>query len=152
MEFDILVTDAGPELASYQDAITFAGTQLLAHHYIQPQYIAACLAREETYPTGLQMANGEGIAIPHADYQLVNTNSISIVRFARPITFGQMEDAALTVECSMLFNLAFTTSDQHLSILRRLFTLFQEKTFITGCRAGDSEATGVYVKQQLHIE
>ncbi len=50
------------------------------------------------------MANGQGIAIPHADYTLVNVNSISIVRFANDVTFGQMEDADLTVDCSIMFN------------------------------------------------
>jgi PTS system galactitol-specific IIA component len=89
--------------------------------------------REKTYPTGLMMANGQGIAIPHADYTLVKTNSTSIVRFDKGVTFGQMEDADLTVECSIMFNLAFATSDQHMSVLRRLLTLFQDLSFIESC-------------------
>lgn len=152
MKFEILVNDVGQEIATWEQAITFAGNQLLERGYIQPEYIAACLTREKNYPTGLMMANGEGLAIPHADYQLVNTNSISIVRFAKPIAFGQMEDADLTVECSVLFNLAFATSDQHMAILRRLFTLFQEDAFIRHCRTLDEQATIAFVKQQLNIE
>ena len=118
MKFEILVNDVDNSISDYQTAITFAGTQLL----------------EKSYPTGLMMANGQGIAIPHADYTLVNVNSISIVRFANDVTFGQMEDADLTVDCSIMFNLAFATSDQHMSILRRLFTLFQDNAFVETCR------------------
>ncbi|VEC01100.1 EIICBA-Mtl [Cedecea lapagei] len=152
MKFEILVNDVGQEIATCEQAITFAGKQLLERGYIQPEYISACLTREKSYPTGLMMANGEGLAIPHADYQLVNTNSISIVRFAKPIAFGQMEDADLTVKCSMLFNLAFATSDQHMAILRRLFTLFQEAEFVSRCRTLDEQTTVAFIKQQLNIE
>ncbi|WNJ82133.1 PTS sugar transporter subunit IIA [Cedecea neteri] len=152
MKFEILVNNVGQEIATWEQAITFAGNQLLERGYIQPEYIAACLTREKSYPTGLMMANGEGLAIPHADYQLVNTNSISIVRFAKPVAFGQMEDADLTVECGALFNLAFATSDQHMAILRRLFTLFQEVEFVSRCRTLDEQATVVFIKQQLNIE
>ncbi len=91
MKFEILVNDVDNSISDYQTAITFAGTQLLEKGYITAEYIDACLEREKSYPTGLMMANGQGIAIPHADYTLVNVNSISIVRFANDVTFGQME-------------------------------------------------------------
>jgi len=149
MKFEILVKDVASEVADYRDAIIFAGNKLLEQGYIQAEYIQACLDREANYPTGLLMANGQGIAIPHADYQLVNTNSISIVRFAQDVEFGQMEDADLRVDCSILFNLAFATSDQHMSILRRLFTLFQDVEFIEACRRLPQAEVGSYVAAQL---
>lgn len=149
MKFEILVNDVGDNISDYRTAITFAGTKLLEQGYITPAYIDACLEREKTYPTGLMMANGQGIAIPHADYTLVKTNSISIVRFAKDIAFGQMEDADLTVDCGIMFNLAFATSDQHMSILRRLFTLFLDITFIESCRNLKAEKVGQYVQEML---
>ena len=91
----------------------------------------------------------KGIAIPHADYTLVNVNSISIVRFANDVTFGQMEDADLTVDCSIMFNLAFATSDQHMSILRRLFTLFQDNAFVETCRNLPATRVAKYVEDTL---
>lgn len=95
------------------------------------------------------MANGQGIAIPHADYTLVNVNSISIVRFANDVTFGQMENADLTVDCSIMFNPAFATSDQHMSILRRLFTLFQDNAFVETCRNLPATHVAKYVEDTL---
>ncbi|MEX7609581.1 PTS sugar transporter subunit IIA, partial [Enterobacter asburiae] len=95
MKLEILVNDVEGTITDWQTAIEFAGQKLLDKDYITPEYIQACLVREKTYPTGLMMANGQGIAIPHADYTLVKTNSISIVRFDKGVTFGQMEDADL---------------------------------------------------------
>lgn len=149
MKIEILVNDIDDGITDCLEAIACAGARLLEKSYIQSEYIQACIDREKNYPTGLQMGNGEGIAIPHADYQLVKTDSISIVRFPKGIVFGQMEDAELKVECKILFNLAFSTSDQHLSILRRLFTLFQENSFIENCLALNNEQIREYVEKQL---
>ncbi|EKY2102386.1 TPA: PTS sugar transporter subunit IIA [Citrobacter freundii] len=149
MKLEILVNDVEGTITDWLTAIEFAGQKLLDKDYITPEYIQACLVREKTYPTGLMMANGQGIAIPHADYTLVKTNSISIVRFDKGVTFGQMEDADLTVECSIMFNLAFATSDQHMSVLRRLFTLFQDLSFIESCRNLNTHEVGKYVEEML---
>ncbi|EAR4707541.1 PTS sugar transporter subunit IIA, partial [Salmonella enterica] len=88
MKLEILVNDVEGTIADWHAAIEFAGQKLLEKGYITPEYIQACLEREKTYPTGLLMANGQGIAIPHADYTLVKTNSISIVRFDKGVVFG----------------------------------------------------------------
>jgi PTS system galactitol-specific IIA component len=149
MKFEILVNDVDDSIVDCRDAIIRAGNKLLEKGYITPEYIQACLEREQTYPTGLLMGNGQGIAIPHADYKLVKTNSISILRFSKAVRFGQMEDADLTVDCGIMFNLAFATSDQHMSVLRRLFTLFQEISFIESCRQMPSEEVGKYVEEML---
>ncbi|MBE1255134.1 PTS sugar transporter subunit IIA [Enterobacter cloacae] len=149
MKLEIVVNDVEGTIADWHAAIEFAGQKLLEKSYITPEYIQACLEREKTYPTGLLMANGQGIAIPHADYTLVKTNSISIVRFEKGVVFGQMEDADLTVECSIMFNLAFATSDQHMSVLRRLFTLFQDISFIESCRNLKTYEVGKYVEEML---
>ncbi len=80
MKLEILVNDVEETIADWRAAIEFAGQKLLEKDYITLEYIQACLVREKTYPTGLMMANGQGIAIPHADYTLVKTNSISCQR------------------------------------------------------------------------
>lgn len=151
MKLEILVNDVEETLTNWQTAIEFAGYKLLEKDYITPEYIQACLTREKTYPTGLLMANGQGIAIPHADYTLVKTNSISVVRCDKGVVFHQMEDANLTVECNIIFNLAFATSDQHLSVLRRLFTLFQENSFIVSCRELSTDQVKNYIEDMLSI-
>ncbi|HIH0446213.1 TPA: PTS sugar transporter subunit IIA [Vibrio cholerae] len=148
MELKIVVNDA----TGFEDdkqAIRFAGERLLEREYITPEYIEACINRESNFPTGLLMENGNNIAIPHSDYNLVKENSISIVRFDKPIKFGQMDDPDLAVECKALFNLAFATTDQHMSMLRKLFTLFQEDEFSNSCLTLDPEKTIEYINTKL---
>lgn len=145
----ILAHDLDENIQTYQEAITASGTYLLNKKYINPEYISACIKREKDYPTGLLMNTGLGIAIPHANYQLVNTNAISLVRSTKGVVFGQMEDSDLLVTCQLIFNLALSTSDQHLSTLKRLFTLFQNENFITNCQYLDCTQVESYITQQL---
>ncbi|EON5655636.1 PTS sugar transporter subunit IIA, partial [Escherichia coli] len=51
--------------------------------------------------------------------------------------------------CSIMFNLAFATSDQHMSILRRLFTLFQDNAFVETCRNLPATRVAKYVEDTL---
>ncbi|MCO6556293.1 MAG: PTS sugar transporter subunit IIA [Gilliamella sp.] len=145
----ILVHDLGEDIATYQDTINASGSYLLEKDYIQIEYIAACINREKEYPTGLLMNNGVGIAIPHANYQLVKKDAISIVRSAKGVTFGKMEDASSKVSCQLIFNLALATSDQHLSILRRLFALFQDESFVNKCQQFNCKQIEEFIIQQL---
>lgn len=145
----ILVHDLDEGIITYQDAINTSGSYLLEKDYIQIEYIAACINREKEYPTGLLMNNGVGIAIPHANYQLVKRDTISLVRSTNGVTFGEMEDAGSKVKCQLIFNLALATSDQHLSILRRLFTLFQDESFVNKCQQFNCKQTEEFIIQQL---
>ncbi len=130
----ILVHDLDNSIKTYQEVINASGSYLLEKDYIQADYITACIDREKDYPTGLLMSNGIGIAIPHANYQLVKSDAISLVRSSKCVEFGQMEDSDLKVSCQLIFNLALSTSNQHLTILQRLFALFQDEIFVDNCQ------------------
>ena len=62
-----------------------------------------------------------------------------------------MADASLKVTCQLIFNLALATSDQHLSILRRLVTLFQDESFVSKCQQFNCQQTEELITQQLNI-
>lgn len=130
----ILVHDLDNSIKTYQEVINASGSYLLEKDYIQADYITVCIDREKDYPTGLLMSNGIGIAIPHANYQLVKSDAISLVRSSKGVEFGQMEDSDLKVSCQLIFNLALSTSNQHLTILQRLFALFQDEIFVDNCQ------------------
>lgn len=130
----ILVHDLDNSIKTYQEVINASGSYLLEKDYIQADYITACIDREKDYPTGLLMSNGIGLAIPHANNQLVKSDAISLVRSSKGVEFGQMEDSDLKVSCQLIFNLALSTSNQHLTILQRLFALFQDENFVENCQ------------------
>lgn len=145
----ILVHDLDEGIVTYQDAINASGSYLLENDYIQIEYIAACINREKSYPTGLLMSNGIGIAIPHANYQLVKSDAISLVRSRKGVEFQQMEDSDLNVTCQLIFHLALSTSNQHLTILQRLFTLFQNKEFTENCQNLSCQQVELFISQQI---
>lgn len=147
----ILVHDLPEKVKIYQDAILASGGYLLEKNYITPEYITACIDREKDYPTGLLINSGIGIAIPHGNSQFVKSDSISLVRSSKGVIFGQMADASLKVTCQLIFNLALATSDQHLSILRRLVTLFQDESFVSKCQQFNCQQTEELITQQLNI-
>lgn len=130
MNIEIFVNEGTPDILTYQEAIKFAGQVMLKKDAITPAFSQACIDREKQFPTGLKLADGTGIAIPHGDSNLVIKSSISFVRLIQPVNFGLMEDAKKQVECKFLFNLALAKGEQHLTMLRNLMRLFQSEEFI----------------------
>ena len=149
MKIDINVNDAGNEVKTYADAITFAGKVLVAKEDIDEGYIDACISRETDFPTGLLFPSGEGIAIPHGNSEFVKKDSISVVRTATPIEFGLMEDKAQKVQCQLIFNLALASGQQHLQILRKLVILFQDETFTNNFKSMNADEAVEYIKNYL---
>ncbi|MEA0478788.1 hypothetical protein SM963_17680, partial [Escherichia coli] len=59
------------------------------------------------------------------------------------------ESAWEEMTCLFAPSLAFATSDQHMSILRRLFTLFQDNAFVETCRNLPATRVAKYVEDTL---
>ena len=109
------------------DAIHRLGEVLKQSGYINDKYIDAVLAREVEFPTGLQLSQ-QGIAIPHATPEgNVAENGIAVCRLEEPVVFHSMEDADDTVPVSMIFMLALKDANEHLAMLQKLFTMFQQE-------------------------
>lgn len=149
MSMDIIVSNAPAEVSTYQAGIRAAGEKLVEIGNIDPAYIAACIDREVDFPTGLLLANGEGIAIPHGNSDLVKKDSISVVRLEKAVAFGRMEDKDLTVGCSLIFNLALASGAQHISILRKLIGQFQDDEFVKTCQTAEQNEVQAYITKKL---
>lgn len=112
---------------SDKDAIHRLGKVLEESGYINDKYIDAVLAREVEFPTGLQLSQ-QGIAIPHATPEgNVAENGIAVCRLTEPVYFHSMEDADDTVPVSMIFMLALKDANEHIDMLQKLFTMFQQE-------------------------
>uniref|UniRef100_UPI00403F3EE4 PTS sugar transporter subunit IIA n=1 Tax=Candidatus Enterococcus willemsii TaxID=1857215 RepID=UPI00403F3EE4 len=149
MKIDINVNNADEMITTYQEAITFAGKFLLEKGNIVQEYIDACVAREKDFPTGLLLANGVGIAMPHGDSTFVKKDSISLIRTKNAIAFGRMEDNSQKVSCQLIFNLALASGQNHIQVLRKLITLFQNDQFIKNCHELSIEETIDYIGNSL---
>lgn len=145
MSIKIIVSDASNDIQTYQDAINLAGQKLVEQNIIDPKYITACLERELDFPTGLQLTNGEGVAMPHGNSDLVKTDGISVIRTKNKVSFGRMEDKDQKVECSLVFNLALSSGQQHIGVLRKMVRLFQDEAFIQTCQSGNNKDVESYI-------
>ncbi len=112
------------------DAIRQLGKNLVEHSYINDSYTDSVLEREQSFPTGLVLAN-TGIAIPHASpNDNITKNGIAVARLAKPVEFYCMEDPDKKVPVNMIFLLALASSGEHLEILKKLFVAFQNQKLV----------------------
>ncbi|CAJ2230838.1 PTS sugar transporter subunit IIA [Companilactobacillus paralimentarius] len=152
MQLNVFFTEGNNDINIYSDAITTAGSVMVKNKAIVSDYINACIDRETDFPTGLLLASGKGVAMPHGNSNFVKENSISIVRLKKAVQFGRMEDKSQKVDCSLIFNLALTSGDNHIKILKTLVLLFQDTDFIKKCETLSAEQLTSYVKSLVAKE
>ena len=99
------------------------GQELQPQGYIAPGWLDAVKAREEAYPTGLEMP-AAGIAIPHTDPDYVAKPYIAIVRPARPVTFNAMAGMGDPVPAQIVINLGITHEGGQVQALQALMNVF----------------------------
>ncbi|WP_299998803.1 PTS mannitol transporter subunit IICBA [uncultured Cedecea sp.] len=81
----------GLQASSKEEAIRFAGEQLVKGGYVQPEYVDAMFEREKLTPTYL----GEGIAVPHGTVEAkdrVLKTGIVFCQYPQGVHFGEDAD------------------------------------------------------------
>ncbi|PWW06661.1 PTS mannitol transporter subunit IICBA [Mangrovibacter plantisponsor] len=81
----------GRKAATKEEAIRFAGEQLVKGGYVQPEYVEAMLEREKLTPTYL----GESIAVPHGTVEAkdrVLKTGVVFCQYPEGVRFGEEED------------------------------------------------------------
>ena len=81
----------GQRATSKEEAIRFAGEQLVKGGYVEPEYVEAMLEREKLTPTYL----GESIAVPHGTVEAkdrVLKTGVVFCQYPQGVRFGEEED------------------------------------------------------------
>ncbi|YCH30667.1 PTS mannitol transporter subunit IICBA [Erwinia sp. PK3-005] len=81
----------GQQAANKEEAIRFAGEQLVKGGYVEPEYVDAMLEREKLTPTYL----GESIAVPHGTVEAkdrVLKTGVVFCQYPQGVRFGEEED------------------------------------------------------------
>lgn len=81
----------GQHAANKEEAIRFAGEQLVKGGYVEPEYVEAMLEREKLTPTYL----GESIAVPHGTVEAkdrVLKTGVVFCQYPQGVRFGEEED------------------------------------------------------------
>jgi multiphosphoryl transfer protein len=109
----------GAAPATKEQAISDAGSMLLAAGYIDAGYVRSLLAREEVANTYL----GNGVAIPHGmvqDRALVKRTGVAILQVPAGVVWNEGQVAKLVVAIA-------AQSDEHIDVLRRLTRLMGDE-------------------------
>lgn len=110
----------GLQATSKEDAIRFAGEQLVKGGYVQAEYVDAMLAREQLTSTYL----GESIAVPHGTIEAkdrVLKTGIVFCQYPAGIRWGEDEDDS----ARLVIGIA-ARNNEHINVITKLTTALDE--------------------------
>ncbi|AVF36429.1 PTS mannitol transporter subunit IICBA [Rahnella sikkimica] len=110
----------GLQAATKEDAIRFAGQQLVKGGYVQAEYVEAMLAREQLTSTYL----GESIAVPHGTIEAkdrVLKTGIVFCQYPAGIRWGEDEDDSARLVVGIA-----ARNNEHINVITKLTTALDE--------------------------
>nr|WP_321292356.1 PTS sugar transporter subunit IIA [uncultured Trichococcus sp.] len=117
---------------------------LMEKGIVKEGFSQALKDREMDFPTGLPVKHG--VAIPHTDGSLVNSDQLVFVTLDNPITFNEMGgDEEDILEIKIVIMLAVKDGKKHLNVLQTLIEAIQKDSFIDGL----ANATNVDAMEEI---
>lgn len=115
--------------ATSDEVLQAMGRRLTELGIAQESFADALRQREAAYPTGLPLSGG--VAIPHTDPEHVVRDALAIGVLEQPVMFRVMAgEPDEYVPVRVVFLLALTRSDGHLSMLQEVIARVQDEAFI----------------------
>lgn len=111
---------------------------LFSKGYVKDDFAKAILAREEEFPTGLQLEK-TAVAIPHTYSEYVNKPFIYVVKLAKPVTFIQMGTSDVEVNVHFVIVLGISEPKNQTGLLVELMNVFGQEKFIEQLQNGQTE-------------
>ena len=114
----------GRTAATKEEAIRFAGEQLVKGGYVQPEYVEAMLEREKLTPTYL----GESIAVPHGTVEAkdrVLKTGVVFCQYPEGVRFGDEDD-----EIARLVIGIAARNNEHIQVITSLTNALDDETVI----------------------
>ena len=114
----------GRQAATKEEAIRFAGEQLVKGGYVEPEYVDAMLEREKLTPTYL----GESIAVPHGTIEAkdkVLKTGVVFCQYPQGVRFGEEED-----EIARLVIGIAARNNEHIQVITSLTNALDDDTVI----------------------
>ncbi|MBF8465064.1 PTS mannitol transporter subunit IICBA [Klebsiella oxytoca] len=114
----------GRKAATKEEAILFAGEQLVKGGYVEPEYVQAMLDREKLTSTYL----GESIAVPHGTIEAkdrVLKTGIVFCQYPQGVRFGEEED-----EVARLVIGIAARNNEHIQVITSLTNALDDESVI----------------------
>ncbi len=114
----------GRHASHKEEAIRFAGEQLVKGGYVEPEYVDAMLERERLTPTYL----GESIAVPHGTIEAkdrVLKTGVVFCQYPQGVRFGEDEDDV----ARLVIGIA-ARNNEHIQVITSLTNALDDETVI----------------------
>ncbi|MDU5333984.1 PTS sugar transporter subunit IIA [Enterococcus sp.] len=124
---------------------------LMQKGIVNEGFAQALKDREQEFPTGLPVKHG--VAIPHTDGSLVQSDQLIFATLTNPVVFNEMggEDED-TIDVSVIVMLAVKDGPKHLEVLQKLIESIQKEGFVESLvNAKESSEMLEIVNQYLYL-
>jgi PTS system galactitol-specific IIA component len=111
------------DCSTRDQALGEIAAKLEGEEIVTPDFQARLLEREQTYPTGLALAN-MGIAIPHVEAPYCRKDVIVVARNRSELEFNRMDAPQTVVRVRLMIVLCMSDPQSHLETLGRLSEMF----------------------------
>lgn len=145
---DLVICDM--PAASKEEAIRTLGGLMTEKKLVKEGFSDAVLAREEKYPTGLELPIDINIAIAHTDPEYVYEPSLAVGVLRNPVMFCRMDDPAVEIPVKIVFLVAVAEAHAHLDVLQKIVGMCQDFDLMTRIsQEKSSKAVYSYVRDKL---
>ena len=111
---------------SDSEVLAFLASEMYKKNYVKEEYIQAIQEREKEYPTGLP-STPPGIAIPHANYEMVNKTTLAIATLKDPVLFHNMENNNEQLPIQIVIMMAIGEPHGQVEMLQKIVGIIQDE-------------------------
>ena len=108
------------------EVLAFLASEMYKKNYVKEEYTQAIQEREKEYPTGLP-STPPGIAIPHANYEMVNKTTLAIATLKDPVLFHNMENNNEQLPIQIVIMMAIGEPHGQVEMLQKIVGIIQDE-------------------------
>lgn len=97
--------------------------------YVKDSFVPALLAREQEYPTALEVGK-HNVAIPHTDAEHTLKGAVCVGILEKPVTWQRMDDSDESCDVDFVVMLALNDPHDHLDMLQKVIALVQDQDLV----------------------
>lgn len=127
-------------VANRDEAIALLGAKLEGRGLVKPSFVSAAIERERVMPTGLPLADGINVAVPHTEPEHVVAPGLAVATLVQPVPFGSMDDPEQMLPVSVVFVMALSERKAQIEMLQSIAEVIQDRSTLDGLLAARSAA------------
>jgi len=128
------------DASSSSEVIERLGGALLTRGSVKPGFVEATLKREATMPTGLPLGGAVNAAIPHVDFEYVNSPALALATLKEPVSFCNMVEPEIEVPVRLVIMLALEQPKSQIDMLQQVAGVLQSPSTVDRLMASSSAA------------